>query len=162
MKARLTASIKAVPLFGAHVTLYACSHSRSRDAHGLERNRQQTRTIATARTEYSRHDHTTLHLFQLNHVSRLQMWHLHTPLTTTDQINGWSPPVSTKSRCAYAFTLGAHPAITCSSDGLVLTKDSRLKRAWAKTKVSLIIRFCSTGYGVDGEMQSLEHLCTLV
>jgi hypothetical protein len=69
-----TASIKAVLLFGAHVTLYACSHNiGSIDAHDLERNRQRTCTIATARTEYSRHDHTTLHLFQLNHVSRLQM-----------------------------------------------------------------------------------------
>jgi hypothetical protein len=43
-----------------------------------------------------------------------------------------------------------------------LTKDSRLKRACTKKKVSSIIRFCSTGYGADSKMQSLEHLCTLV
>lgn len=157
-----TTSIKAAPLFGTQITVDARSHSiGSRDAHGLERNQQQKvrRTIATARTEYLRHGTA---LFQLNHASSLQTRHLSTPLTTTDQINGWSPPGSTKAQGAYAFTLGAHPAITCSSDGLVLTKDSRLKRACTKKKVSSIIRFCSTGYGADSEMQSLEHLCTLV
>ena len=133
----------------------------SRDVMVSEQNRQQKVrcTMATARTEYSRHGTA---LFQLNHASRLQTRHLSTPLTTTDQINGWSPPGSTKAEGTYAFTLGAHPAITCSSDGLVLTKDSRLKRACTKTKVSSVIWFCSTGYGADSEMQSLEHLCTLV
>ena len=111
----------------------------SRDAHGLERNRQQKvrHTIATARTEYSRHGTA---LFQLNHASRLQTRHLSTPLTTTDQMNRGCPPGTNKARWVWGLTRApsaAHPAIRCSLVGLVLMKDSRLNRACGKDKRDL-------------------------
>lgn len=68
-----TTTIEAAPLFvtKVNITVDARFHSIGpRDAHDLEPNwqRKVIHTLATARTEYSRHGTA---LFQLNHASRL-------------------------------------------------------------------------------------------